>query len=230
MRPEPVADLRRRPPSRTSRLWSGDFLAIRPLERDVRSAGAAVTGRLLDLGCGLRPYAEAFPYVRHHVGYDLDPVSSRPDVCGLAASLPFRDAAFDVVLATQVLEHVPVPAAMLREARRVLSGGGVLLLTAPQYWRLHEEPHDYFRFTIHGLRLLLEEAGFTTIDVRPQGGAWRLVGQAVNNAVYHRFGANVLTHGIFFAVNLVALALERIWPDEGDPMNYMVRAIAPAGR
>lgn len=228
MRPEPALGLRRRPSTRTARLWSGDFLAVRALERDVRAAGTAVAGRLLDLGCGLRPYAGAFPRVRRHLGYDRDPVGTRPDVCGTAVSLPFRDAAFDVVLATQVLEHVPEPATMLREARRVLVDGGVLLLSAPQYWRLHEEPHDYFRFTIHGLRVLLEEAGFVAIDVRVQGGVWHLVGQAVNNAVHQRFGANVLTRGIFLAVNVTALALERIWPDKGDPMNYMVRAVAPA--
>jgi SAM-dependent methyltransferase len=229
MRPEPGLGLRRRSPARTARLWSGDFLALRALERDVRAAGTAVSGRLLDVGCGLRPYAGAFPHVRRYVGYDRDAVGSRPDVCGLAASLPFRDAAFDVVLATQVLEHVPAPIAMLRETRRVLAAGGVLLLSAPQYWRLHEEPHDYFRFTAHGLRMLLEETGFEAIDVRPQGGVWHLVGQAVNNAVYHRFGANALTRVVFFAVNLWALALGRIWPDEDDPMNYMVRAVARSG-
>jgi SAM-dependent methyltransferase len=229
MRTELAPDLRRRPPTRSARLWSGDFLAVRALERDVKAAGAVVSGRLLDVGCGLRPFAGAFPRVRRYVACDRDVIGSEPDVCGLAGSLPFRDAVFDVVLATQVLEHVPAPAAMLREARRVLAPGGVLLLSAPQYWRLHEEPHDYFRFTTHGLRLLLEQAGFAAIDVRSQGGVWHLVGQAVNNAVYHRFGANVLTRVVFLAVNLVALTLDRVWPDEGDPMNYMVRAVAPAG-
>jgi SAM-dependent methyltransferase len=230
MTAEPSPELRRRSTTRTVRVWSGDFLAVHALERDIGSLGSTVAGRLLDLGCGLRPYARAFPRVRLYLGYDRDQVGSQPDVCGIAASLPFRNASFDVVLATQVLEHVPAPVAMLREARRVLVADGVLLLSAPQYWRLHEEPHDYFRFTAHGLRVLLEEAGFVAIDVRVQGGVWHVVGQAINNAVYHRFGANVLTRGVFFTVNLAALGMARLWRDDGDPMNYMVRASAPGGR
>ncbi len=40
--------------------------------------------------------------------------------------------------------------------------GGTIWLTTPLTWYLHEEPHDYYRYTSHGLRYLLDRAGFAT--------------------------------------------------------------------
>ena len=62
-----------------------------------------------------------------------------------------RDGAFDAVLFTQVLEHVPEPARVLAELHRILRPGGTLYLTAPLVWELHELPHDYYRYTSEGL-------------------------------------------------------------------------------
>jgi ubiquinone/menaquinone biosynthesis C-methylase UbiE len=71
----------------------------------------------------------------------------------------------DAVLSTQVLEHVADPLSVLAEFFRVLKPDGRLWLTAPFVWYLHEEPYDYYRFTSHGLRFLLERAGFIEIEV-----------------------------------------------------------------
>jgi SAM-dependent methyltransferase len=204
-------------------LWAGDFLSAQPLAADLTEVAALARGRLLDLGCGNRRYERLFAHTRY-VGYDVDTQGGRPDVCGHAAALPFRGATFDAALCTQVLEHVARPADLLAELRRVLAPGGVLILTAPQHWRLHEEPHDYWRFTKYGLQWLLDDAGFEVRTLRAQGGVWRLVGQAVNNAVYARLGAGPIARVAFVAVNLLALALEAIWRDEADTLNYLVVA------
>jgi SAM-dependent methyltransferase len=134
--------------AKAARPWSADYLSSRVLDPDVRREAGALHGRVLDLGCGHRRYESALPPASVYVGYDVDTTGSEPDVCGLAEALPFRAGAFDAVLSTQVLEHVPAPAAMLAEAHRVLTPGGILVLTAPQQWRLHEEPHDFWRFTL----------------------------------------------------------------------------------
>jgi SAM-dependent methyltransferase len=83
--------------------------------------------------------------------------------------LPFPDANFDHVLLVEVLEHVPDPAALLLELRRVLRQGGTLLMTVPWSARLHHLPHDYSRFTRYRLRDMLAAAGFSDVEVAERG-------------------------------------------------------------
>lgn len=77
--------------------------------------------------------------------------------------LPLDDASADTVLMTSVLEHLHSPATALAEARRILRPGGTLLLQVPFLYRVHEEPHDYFRYTRYGLRALLEQSGLRVV-------------------------------------------------------------------
>jgi SAM-dependent methyltransferase len=208
-------------------IWGGDFLAAQVLSRDVERLGAGLRGRLLDVGCGNARYRGFLPAVDRYVGYDLDTAAARPDVCGAADRLPFREASFDSVLFTQVLEHVPSPDTALREIHRILRPGGRMLLSAPQHWRIHEAPYDFWRFTRFGLERLLGDVGFEIEELSAQGGVWRLVGQAVNNAIVARLGAGLIAHGAFVVVNATALLLERIWRDEEDTLNYVALARKP---
>lgn len=81
-----------------------------------------------------------------------------------------EDDAFDCVFCSQVLEHLPHPGKALAEFHRVLRTDGCVLITVPHLSALHEEPHDYFRYTPYGLRSLMEEAGFEILDLRRSGG------------------------------------------------------------
>ena len=81
-------------------------------------------------------------------------------VCDLSA-IPVDAKSFDCVIFTQVLEHLPDPASVLRELQRVLVPGGALYLSAPLFYAEHEQPYDFYRYTQFGLRYLLEKAGFT---------------------------------------------------------------------
>ena len=60
---------------------------------------------------------------------------------------------------------------------RILRPGGRLWITAPLVWYLHEEPHDYYRYTPHGLRYLLDRAKFTDIEITPFNDAFSTVAQ-----------------------------------------------------
>lgn len=198
-----------------------DYLAKRELLADLLDCRPFVKGRLLDVGCGGKPYRELFaPYVQSYVGVDRDAQHSRPDVVAQALDLPFDAATFDTVLATQVLEHVPHPDRMLHEISRVLKPTGHLILTAPQYWRLHEIPYDYYRFTHYGLRHLVTACGLTVVLLKAEGAAWALIGQALCNVLQGRR----LWHRLIPLVNLVFARIDRRWHDPGDVLNYLVVA------
>lgn len=107
-------------------------------------------GRTLDLGCGASPYADLFP---NRVGADFvvrRGVAVRMD----AQFLPFRSGQFDVVLCTEMLEHVREPAEVISEIGRVLRPGGTCILTTRFCYPIHDAPHDYYRFTQYSLRYL----------------------------------------------------------------------------
>jgi SAM-dependent methyltransferase len=97
---------------------------------------------------------------------DIDP-ARRPDVvadvCDLRA---FADGSFDAVFLLEVLEHVREPALAIGELRRVLAEGGALVLSTPFVFEIHEAPHDYYRFTEHGLRHLLRDFASCRIERR----------------------------------------------------------------
>lgn len=148
---------------------------------DATSPGA----RVLDVGAGSAPYRELFQHAEYTTAdweqsVHLD--GQAPDVTAPADALPLDDRSFDVVLSTQVLEHVPEPARVLAELHRVLLEGGRLFLTVPLVWELHELPHDYYRYTPSGLAHLLETAGFADVEIKPRNDCFATIAQLLLNA------------------------------------------------
>ena len=160
------------------------------LERSLRAVAPRARGRLLDVGCGDKPYEDWFrPFVRSYIGVEHGATFAataaggrgRPDVVYSEGTLPFKDASFDTVLSVQVLEHTPRPGALMAEMSRVLAPGGVLILTAPFQFRLHEQPHDYFRYSPHGLRRLCADVGLEVFETVAQGSLWTVIGHKLNS-------------------------------------------------
>ena len=116
---------------------------------------------LVDLGCGDMPYRMLYqPLVDRYIGVDLSS-NARADMhFDGAGKVPLPDGSADVVLSTQVLEHVSSPQQYLAEARRLLRPGGVLFLSTHGYWMFHPDPTDYWRWTGEGLKTEIAKAGF----------------------------------------------------------------------
>jgi len=138
------------------------YLAQRELRKIIEIEGPKLHGRLLDVGCGEKPYAKLIQNVDFYIGLDVPTTMhgiAKLDVIGTVMALPFQDGTFNSILCTEVLEHLPEPLVALKEMHRVTKPGGILLLTVPLSEQLHEEPYDFYRFTKYALEHLLAQAG-----------------------------------------------------------------------
>jgi SAM-dependent methyltransferase len=137
----------------------------------------AVTGTLLDVGCGAQPYRTLVPRDVQYIAIDTADAKDRfgyevPDTTYFVGNRwPVEDAAADTVLCTETLEHVRDPLEFLAEAKRALTPGGRLILTVPFSARWHYVPFDYWRFTPSGLAHVLHESGFAEAQIYRRGNA-----------------------------------------------------------
>ncbi len=115
--------------------------------------------QLLDYGCGGSPYKDLFK-TKQYIRADYVDCGGNPILIGTNESVDLPDNSCDVVLSTQVLEHVFSPQAYLAEAFRVLRPGGKLILTTHGTWPDHGCPYDFWRWTADGLIRELKKAGF----------------------------------------------------------------------
>jgi SAM-dependent methyltransferase len=157
------------------------------IERSIALLAHEITGVVLEVGCGEQPYKPYFSNVEKIIATDFNPARGVFDVVAPACPLPFRDQAFDGIIATEVLEHVPDPAATFCEFYRVLKPGGKVILSTPMYWPAHEQPYDFFRYPGHGLLALASRAGFEVKALCPRGGIYILMGQVILMAIQQYF-------------------------------------------
>jgi ubiquinone/menaquinone biosynthesis C-methylase UbiE len=153
-----------------------------------RYASKYFTGKLIDIGCGTKPYQRlVIPYVISHVGIDHKDTlheKSNIDRFGTAYGIPAEDGEFDCALCTAVLEHLEEPERALRECYRVLRSAGIAIYSVPFIWHLHEEPRDFYRFSKYGLQYLFEKVGFDIIEINPLSGFWVTFGQLFVYYIY----------------------------------------------
>lgn len=140
-------------------------------------------GRLLDVGCGNKPFLHMFEKkINNYVGIEMPStrhINREIDVFASGQNIPFKSSVFDTILTTSVLEHVQQPQKMFDEMHRVLRKGSYLILTTPCQYGLHEQPYDFFRYTKYSLRMMAEKSGFKVVEIRPIGGMLVIVNQLI---------------------------------------------------
>jgi SAM-dependent methyltransferase len=201
--------------------WVGKAAAI----------GQSKDFRVLDAGAGKAPYRDLFDQVTYETA-DFGKIARKTygsidHVCDLTA-IPVADATYDLVLSTQVLEHVPEPMAVLREFHRVLKPGGQAWLSAPLFYMEHEKPYDFHRFTQFAWRRMATETGFRVKEIK-----W-LEGYYGTLAYQARIGATYLPNRWVFWRVVLALLARRMARAEmqkkvqvGMPKNYRVIMVKP---
>ncbi len=173
------------PPWLARRILHFEFLIEDHLKRFAASLPPGA--RLLDAGAGEGQYAHYFTRQRY-CGVDLgigDAAWNYRDLDAVAdlTALPFAADTFDAALNIVTLEHVREPARVVCELSRVLAPAAPLLLVVPHQWEVHQAPHDYFRYTRHGVEYLLNQAGFDVMYLDPAGGLFRLLSRRLWNAL-----------------------------------------------
>lgn len=232
---EPVPDyLARRPPRHHELRWSHKaWFILRALRGSLGRQLAALglrDGKALDYGCGTGPYRDLLPAGVAYSGADL-PGNPAADLrIAPDGAVPAPDGSFDVVLSTQVLEHVAEPDAYLREAFRLLRPGGTLLLSTHGLWVYHRDPVDYWRWTAEGLRLIARRAGFDVVHLEGLMGLAALSVQLFQDATWHRLPGPLRGPYAFVLQRLVAL-IDGFYSAPGrvdNAMVYVVVARRPA--
>ncbi len=201
------------------------YIARRALWVAISHEAGAMHGRLLDVGCGTKPYQDLFN-VDAFVGMDIDSQSCRnrgiADCLYDGITFPFESESFDCALSNQVLEHVFNPDDFLKEIVRVLKPGGRLLLSVPFVWDEHEQPYDYARYSSFGLRALLEKNGFKVLHHKKLGADATILFQLANAYLFKviqgwpkvlRFGFTVSAMAF---INFLGVVAGRILPGNPD--------------
>jgi len=193
---------------------------------------------IVDVGCGARPYESLLkPITARYVGVDW---TERPnvDVVAPAEDLPFEDETFDLLLSTQVLEHVDDPARVVAEAGRVLRPGGIALVSTHGIVNYHPSPNDYWRWTHSGLaRLLQQHGGFDEVVLHHNAGTASAITYLLFRqleVLASRKGLAAVLRPATFAANVLAWRADLLYasryPDRPPDLcaNYLAVARRPA--
>lgn len=135
-------------------------------------------GKLLDLGCGNKPYSDIYNEIcESSVGCDV-PFSLhrevKVEVLCFAEDIDkhFEPDSFDTVLCTEVLEHTANDRAVISNINKILKLNGNLIISAPYTYVTHEAPYDYRRYTYYGLKDILEKHSFEVKAVFSMGATF----------------------------------------------------------
>jgi SAM-dependent methyltransferase len=177
--------------------------------------------RVLDVGCGAKPYEPIFaPHAVSYVG--VDPVDNpKAELKGKVEALPVDDASFDVILCNQVLEHCDDPVKAVSELRRVTAPGGRVLATTHGVMPYHPSPTDYWRWTHAGLeKLFVENGTWASVRVTPSSGTTACLGMLFAMYLdlgFRRVGLGVLARPLVAVVNTIAMAIDERSPRLKEP-------------
>ncbi|MFZ4770367.1 MAG: class I SAM-dependent methyltransferase [Ferruginibacter sp.] len=214
-----------------------DYIVMYFLIRDLKNAiGSYAKGKILDVGCGNKPYEPLFNTSKeNYVGCDVVQSSeNKVDVLCKATCIHLENEMFDTVLSTQVMEHVDNSDLMMKECNRVLKQNGILILSVPLCWELHEEPYDFFRFTKYGLQELCIRNNFEVVELMSNGGKWAAIFQMNINMIYSTFRKkNLFIKGLKFLfinlhftslLNRLAIRIDKKYFDPLLTLNYVLVA------
>lgn len=208
-------------------IFSSNYLSRFPVELEMRKFAKNFNknNKILDIGCGYKPYAKYFDC--KYVG--LDSVKETgADIISNAWNIAVPDNEFDGIILNQSLEHIEKTAETILEIKRILKPGGLCIVTVPQTMKIHSIPLpsknsdydnfdkdkikywnvDFYRFTKFGLICLFKN--FQIIELKETNGYFSTLLQLINY-FFSSFGFGIVFMPIFLINNLMGIALDWIF-------------------
>jgi SAM-dependent methyltransferase len=195
----------------------------RGLYKNIKLNAGELTGKVLDFGCGSKPYENLFKNATEYIGVDLEVTGhdhklSKVDTYYNGKDIPYPDGYFDSVFASEVFEHVDNLEEIITEIHRVLNKDGKMLITVPFVWNEHEIPYDFRRFSKFGLESILINNHFKIEKTITTTHFIETLFQLFVLYIYHLFSSKskllnlVFTVIFIFPLNIIGLIITNIFP------------------
>lgn len=206
-------------------LFSNNYLARNPIEKEMKNFSKNFTPnqKVIDIGCGNKPYAKYFNC--KYIGVDPFPNTS-PDIVADAWNIPISNESFDGVILNQSLEHIKKTKETIEEIYRILKPGGLGIVTVPQAMKNHSIPipskqiklnnfnkneilyfnNDYFRFTKFGLIYLFKK--FKIIKIQESSGYFGTIAQLLNYFFCALKPIDKLFIPFYFVLNIIGYSVD----------------------
>jgi SAM-dependent methyltransferase len=205
------------------------YLIRNRLLNTINELAPNLNGRLMDFGCGQKPYKSLFS-VDEYVGVDFENpghphINESIDVFYDGKTIPFSDKSFDSIFSSEVFEHIFNLPEIIKELNRVLKVGGTILITCPFAFCEHEVPNDYARYTSFAIRDLFISNGFEIIQQVKTGNSIEALSQMYLMYLHQHINSRLKKIPVvrsafrllfYTSTNIGALVLGRIFPKGKD--------------
>lgn len=186
------------------------FFIRKELYKAIERQAPLFKGKLVDLGCGTKPYAQEFVNVSEYIGMDIEhsgngDTKSYIDVFYDGKTFPFASNSVDGVFSSETFEHIFNLEEIIPEIQRVLKPDGLLLATCPFFWPEHEVPYDYARYTSFAIQHLLKKNGFEIVHYEKTGNFFTSMIQMQALYLYFYINKIPLVSSLFFILFITPL-------------------------
>lgn len=201
-------------PSVLGMLTDPNYFSRKDLYKTIQDNSRYISGKVLDFGCGTRPYQTLFQ-VEEYIGVEID-IENGEKEKGIiyydGKNIPFQNETFDSMISSEVFEHVINIDEIVKELNRVLKVGGNALITVPFVYPRHCWPNDYRRYTYEGIKNLLVDNGFEIIKCESNTGYVESVAELINNYVFENIKNKVIKMMFIASFNVWGIILSRFLP------------------